>query len=75
MELRFHVTNGAIERIREATSIRNGSDIGQEAVFLFDWAVEQAKEGRKIYAAHPTGGAAETFDAPILRGVRFNQDL
>lgn len=62
MELRFEANDNLIKRLQDNTHVAKGADLGRDALVLLDWAVQEAKAGRRLSTSDGSG----TRYVPVL---------
>lgn len=55
MELRYHIDDNLLAQIQDRTDLTKGSDVGREAIAMFNWATAEADAGRRIVSIDESG--------------------
>ena len=70
MEIRFSVDDNYIKDLQSKANGSKPTQITSEAIALFNWALNQIKDGRKIVALNEQTDSYKEITTPILENAK-----
>src|SRR3954471_17185843 len=69
-DIRLSIDKEFIERLKKETGIDKASQLTNEALTFYKWAVSEAKEGRVLLSTNSEGGDVKKIVIPTLERAR-----
>ncbi len=70
MEIRTSIDKDFIQGLKKASGKKSSSEITRDALALYDWALEEVKQGRLIVSSDQKGSNIQRLVMPSLESVR-----
>ena len=72
MKHRYQVflKESVVKRLQELTGITTNTELVNEAILLFEWAIEKAAEGKEIAAVDKARSEYQEIVLPSIRAAR-----
>ncbi len=76
MKKRYQVfiKESVVKRLTELTRVTTTTEIVNEAMLLFEWAIDKAAEGKEIAAVDKASGEYQEIVLPSIRAARRQHD-
>ena len=69
-DIRLSIDKDFIEKLKKDTGVEKASQLTNEALEFYKWAVSEAKEGRVLLSANSEGGDVKKIIIPTLERAR-----